>query len=111
MADFNLSGFRPTEYARYRVVSTNATLNNLDYCVVTNSNCTITLPSSPTNGSKVLISVDVTSGLDYLGERVNIVVATPSTETIEGLVDDFIIDVNDTSTIFVYNTISGWRIS
>jgi hypothetical protein len=111
MADFNLSSLRPTEFVRYRVVSASTTLSNLDYCVVTNANCTITLPSSPINGSKVLISSDVTSALDYVGGKINIIVATPSTETIEGLTDDFVIDVNDVSVIFVYNTTSGWRIS
>lgn len=111
MADFNLSDFKPKDYARYQSVSGNFSAKNLDYLIVTNGNCTITLPSSPTLGMKVTISADITNTLDYVNNKINIVVATPSTETIEGFTDDFVIDVNDTTTTFTCSATNSWRIS
>lgn len=110
MADFYLSGFKPTEYARYRTITGNDTLLNLDFCVVTNGNCNLTLPSSPSAGNKVAIIADVNSTLEYVGGKINIVVA--STQPIEGDGNYFVIDVNDTATILTYfNSTAGWRIS
>lgn len=111
MADFNLSDFKPKDYARYQTVTGNFAAKNLDFLTVTNGNCTITLPSSPTVGMKVTISADVNNTLDYVGNLINIVVATPSTETIEGLSDDFVIDINDTTITFTCNASNSWRIS
>jgi len=111
MADFNLSDLKPKDYARYQTVTVSFTAKNLDYLVVTNGNCTITLPSSASIGMKVTISANVSNTLDYVNNKINIVVATPSTETIEGLSDDFVIDVNNTTTTFTCTASNSWRIS
>lgn len=109
MADFYLSDLKPTEYVRYRVVSTNTTALNLDYIVAT-SNVTITLPSSPAVGSKVLIKAEVINTLDYVRNKVNIVLSTANTFASPVGGTSFVIDVNNTTTIVVYTT-NGWRIS
>lgn len=109
MADFFLSDLKPTEYVRYRVVSANTTALNLDYIVAT-GNIAITLPASPAIGSKVLVKAEIINTLDYVRNKINVVVNTANTFASPVGGTSFVIDVNNTTTIFVYTT-NGWRIS
>jgi hypothetical protein len=89
----------------YDVVSTTATsktLVNREYCTVTASAQTITLPASPTAGNEVVISV---------GNFTDTVIGRNS-QNIMGLAEDMTIDSRDATVNLVFiDATRGWRIS
>jgi hypothetical protein len=83
--------------------STSKTLSNLEYCTVTEYNLTITLPSSPSVGDKVIIGIS--------GDYTNTTIARNGSN-IMGLVEDMTIDFGYVTLTFIYiNSTLGWRIS
>ena len=89
----------------YDVVSTTATsktLVNREYCTVTASAQTITLPASPTAGNEVVISV---------GNFTDTVIGRNS-QNIMGLAENTTINVqNSTVNLVFVDATRGWRIS
>jgi len=84
------------------VTATSKTLVNREFCTVTASGQTITLPSSPSAGWEVVISV---------GDFTNTIIGRNS-QNIMGLAEDMTIDVNNATLNLVFiDATRGWRIS
>jgi hypothetical protein len=80
----------------------NKTLVNREFCTVTASGKTITLPASPSAGWEVVISVE-----DFIDTVVG-----RNGENIMGLAEDMTIDVrNSTSNLVFIDATRGWRFS
>ena len=83
--------------------STSKTLSNLEYCTVTQDNLTITLPSSPSVGDKVMIGI----GGDYTNTTIS-----RNGSNIMGLAENMVIDSGYVTLSLIYiNSTLGWRIS
>ena len=96
------------DFSNYNITttSTSKTLSNLEYCTVTQvseNNLTITLPSSPSVGDKVMIGI---SG-DYKNTTIS-----RNGSNIMGLVENMLIDRGYVTLSLIYiNSTLGWRIS
>jgi hypothetical protein len=83
--------------------STSKTLSNLEYCTITQDNLTITLPSSPSVGDKVMIGI----GGDYTNTTI-----ARNGSNIMGLAENMVIDSGYVTLSLIYiNSTLGWRIS
>lgn len=92
-------------FSNYNITttSTSKTLSNLEYCTVTQNNLTITLPSSPSVGDKVMIGIS--SDFD------NTTIARNGSN-IMGLAENMVIDSGYVTLSLIYiNSTLGWRIS
>ena len=87
---------------RITTTAVNKTLVNREFCTVTASGRTITLPASPSAGWEVVISVE---------NFVDTIIGRNSTN-IMGTADDVIIDAEYSTVNLVYvDATRGWRIS
>ena len=93
------------DFSNYNITttSTSKTLSNLEYCTVTQDNLTITLPSSPSVGDKVMIGIS--------GDYTNTTIARNGSN-IMGLAENMVIDSGYVTLSLIYiNSTLGWRIS
>lgn len=100
----NISSFDSTVTSIYdsvTVTGTSKTLVNREFCHVTTSGQTITLPSSPSAGWEVAINV---------GNFINTVVGRNG-QNIMGLSEDFTIDTSYITANFIFvDATRGWRV-
>jgi hypothetical protein len=93
------------DFSNYNITTTssNKTLTNLEYCTVTANNLTITLPSSPSDGSKVMIGISGDFNNTTIGRNGS---------NIMGLAENMTIDSGYVTLSMIYiNSTLGWRIS
>jgi hypothetical protein len=93
------------DFSNYHITttSTNKTLTNLEYCTVTADGLTITLPSNPSVGNKVMIGVS--------GDYKNTTIAR-NNSNIMSLAEDMVVDSGYVTLSMIYiNSTLGWRIS
>lgn len=93
------------DFSTYNITttSTSKTLTNLEYCTVTVDGLTITLPSSPSVGDKVMIGI----GGDYTNTTIS-----RNGSNIMGIEEDMVIDSGYVTLSLIYiNSTLGWRIS
>lgn len=89
-------------YDAVTTTATSKTLVNREYCTVTASGQTITLPASPVSGWEVVISVE---------NFANTVIGRNG-QNIMGLAENMTIDVvNSTVNLVFIDATRGWRIS
>ena len=89
-------------FSTVTVTSSNKTIINREYCTVTASGRTITLPSSPSAGNQVVISV---------GAFTDTVIGRNGSN-IMGLAEDMTVNVLNATVDLVYvDATRGWRIS
>lgn len=82
--------------------SINKVLQNNEFCTVTVSGITLTLPPSPYSGNEVTISV---------GNFTNTIIATSTSATIMGLAQNLTMDFPYVSMSLIYSSITNdWRI-
>jgi hypothetical protein len=101
----NGSSLVPTKFINYTITttSTNKSLINLEYCTVTSSGLTLTLPSSPSIGDKVMIGI---------GDNYSNTIIQRNGSNIMGISEDIIIDIGYITITLIYiNNTLGWRIS
>ena len=80
----------------------NKVLQNNEFCTVTASGITLTLPLSPYSGNEVTVSV---------GNFTNTIIATSASATIMGLAQNLTIDLPYISISLIYSSITNdWRI-
>ena len=96
------SGLGGVAFATVTTTAVSKTLINREYCTVTASGQTITLPASPQNGHEVGIAV---------GDFKDTTVTAGGSELIMGSTDDLTIDLAYSSIQLVYNSTGsvGWR--
>lgn len=83
--------------------SVNKTLSNLEYCTVTSGGLSLTLPTSPATGNKVMIGISS----NYTDTNI-----LRNGSNIMGLAEDMLIDIGyGTLTLIYINSTLGWRIS
>ena len=101
----NIATMDSTVTSMWDTITTTAigkTLVNREFCTVTASGQTITLPASPSAGWEVVVSV---------GDFVNTVIGRNS-QNIMGLAENMTIDVrNSTVNLVFIDATRGWRIS
>ena len=93
------------DFSAYNITttSTNKTLTNLEYCTVTADGVTITLPSSPSVGNKVMVGISS----DF-----NNTTIARNGSNIMGLAEDMTVDGGYVTLSLIYiNSTLGWRIS
>jgi hypothetical protein len=79
-------------------------LSNFEYCTVTSGGVTLTLPSSPSIGDRVVIGIG--------GNYEDTVVKRYGSNNIMGLSEDITINAGYVTLTFIYiNNTLGWRIS
>ena len=91
-------------FSNYNITttSTNKTLSNLEYCTVTTGQVTISLPSTPSVGDKVMIGVSGNFNTTIARNGSNIM----------GLAENMIVDSGYVTLSMIYiNSTLGWRIS
>jgi hypothetical protein len=82
--------------------SINKTLQNNEFCTVTSSGVTVTLPPFPYSGNEVSISI---------GDFTNTTIARGSSATIMGLAENLTIDFPYVATNLIYSSATNdWRI-
>jgi hypothetical protein len=82
--------------------SINKVLQNNEFCTVTASGITLTLPPSPYSGNEVTISV---------GNFTNTIIATSTSATIMGLAQNLTMDFPYVSMSLIYSSATNdWRI-
>jgi hypothetical protein len=97
-----LGGITGNVFSNVTTTATSKTIINREYCVVTASGQTITLPASPTSGDQVLISV-----LDFTDTVIG-----RNGQNIMGLAEDCTINTAQSTINLVYiDSSRGWRIS
>jgi len=92
-------------FANYNITTTsqNKTLSNLEYCTVSSSGLTLTLPSSPAVGNKVIIGI---------GDNYTDTIISRNGSNIMGLAENLTVDVGYVTLTLIYiNSTFGWRIS
>ena len=84
--------------------SVNKDLSKFEYCTVTSGGVTLTLPSSPSIGDRVVIGIG--------GNYEDTVVKRYGSNNIMGLSEDITINAGYVTLTFIYiNDALGWRIS
>lgn len=83
--------------------SVNKTLSNLEYCTVSSSGLTLTLPPSPSVGDKIAIGI----GDNYINTIID-----RNNSNIMGLSENMTINVGYITLTLIYiNNTFGWRVS
>jgi len=93
------------DFINYNITTTssNKTLSKFEYCTVTANGLTLTLPSSPSVGDKVMVGVS--------GDFSSTTIARNGSN-IMGLAEDMTIDRGYVTLTLIYiNSTLGWRIS
>jgi len=92
-------------FSNYNITTTsvNKTLSNLEYCTVTANSLTITLPSSPSVGNKVMVGIS---------SNFNNTTINRNGSNIMGLTENMVIDFGYVTLSMIYiNSTLGWRLS
>ena len=92
-------------FANYNITTTsvNKTLSNLEYCTVSSSGLTLTLPSSPSVGDKVAIGI---------GDNYTNTIISRNGSNIMGIAENITVDVGYVTLTLIYiNSTFGWRVS
>jgi hypothetical protein len=92
-------------FANYTITTTsvNKTLSNLEYCTVTSGGLSLTLPTLPSVGNKVMVGISS----DYTDTNI-----LRNGSNIMGLAEDMTVDIGYGTLNLIYiNSTLGWRIS
>ena len=92
-------------FANYTITTTsvNKTLSNLEYCTVTSGGLSLTLPTSPSVGNKVMVGISS----NYTDTNI-----LRNGSNIMGLAEDMTVDIGYGTLNLIYiNSTLGWRIS
>lgn len=92
-------------FATHNITTTSVdkTLTNLEYCTVESDGLTLTLPTSPSVGNRIMIGI---------GGNYNSTVIARNSSNIMGLAEDMTVDNGHVTLSLIYiNSTLGWRIS